>query len=230
VSQSENDATSGGVFKPSLINGGENQPPNGKTHHHPPVESLDPGDPFSAANFPPAGQEVPTSADDLSIDVGVPDDESFVFVSSDPRHYVRATLLIVKAVEGFGKSYYLLTPAMATWAKTQASIKKFVKASHIFLYKIQDGDYGLWVIRDSLDSWAVSELQVALQAKTAFTRRFAEAKQRKGHSSDAIPTADVIFPDKALTGSDGLLKQAFGAAFVITDQNHPTLAKLLGKS
>jgi hypothetical protein len=211
-------------------NGEMKNPPPPFQPPTPPVQPLDAADPFSAENFPPQGEDVPTPIDDLAIEVGVPDDEIFVCVSPDPRHHIKATLLIVKKEgDGFGKTYYFLTPLVAAWAKAQSSLKKFVKQVHIFLYKDVDGNHGLWIVRDSLDTWAVSELQVALQAKTVFTRRFAEGKQRKGHSSDAIPVGDVKFPDRALIGSDGLLKQAFGAAFVITDVNHPTLNRLLGK-
>jgi hypothetical protein len=85
---------------------------------------------------------------------------------------------------------------------------------HIFVYKVADGGYGLWLIRDSLDNWSVSELQEVNQAKQAFTRRFNEGKFPKGHSSDAIDTTEVAFPDKPLIGKDGLLAAAFGEAFV----------------
>ena len=201
--------------------------PNGKASI--PVQPLPADDPFAASNFAAAGEEVPTSIDDLAIELGVPSDEDFVLVSSDPRHYLKANLLIVKREDGYGKSYFLLTPSVMTWAKNQSSLKKFVKTMHIFLYKVNEGGYGLWLIRDSLDNWSVSELQVVNQAKRVFTRRYNDGKVRKGHESDAISTTDVVFPDKPLAGPDGLLKQAFGDAFVITSTDHPVLNKLLGR-
>jgi hypothetical protein len=201
--------------------------PNGKAL--PAVQPPATDDPFAASNFAAAGEEVPTSIDDLAIEVGAPTDEEFIFVSSEPRHYLKANLLVVKREDGYGKSYFLLTPFVMLWAKQQASLKKFVKVMHVFLYHINEGGYGLWLVRDSLDNWAVSELQVVNQAKRIYTRRFTDGRVRKGHSSNAINTAEVIFPDKALTGSDGLLKQAFGEAFVITSIDHPVLNRLLGK-
>jgi len=201
--------------------------PNGKSSV--PVQPLPADDPFAASNFAAAGEEVPTSTEDLPIELGVPSDEEFVYVSSDPRHYVKANLLVVKRDDGYGKSYFLLTPNVMAWAKAQPSLKKFVKTTHIFLYKANEGGYGLWLIRDSLDNWSTSELQVVNQAKKVFTRRYNDGKVRKGHSSDAITTTDVAFPNKPLVGSDGLLKQAFGEAFVITNTDHPLLNKLLGR-
>ncbi len=206
-----------------------------KTNGHaetpaPVVEPIPADDPFSASNFAAEGEPVPTGVDDLQIDVGVPSDEDFVLVSTDPRHYLKAPFLVVKAAEGFGKTHFLLTPKVAAWVKTQPSLKKFVKVCYVFVYKIADAGYGLWLIKDSLDNWSVSELAVVNQAKKMFTRRFNDGKLRKGHSSDAIPTADVVFPDLALTGADGLLKLAFGEAFAIADVNHPVINRLLGKS
>lgn len=187
-------------------------------------------DPFAAENFAVDGEQVPTPIDDLAIDVGVPSDEDFVFVSSDPRHHTKCTLLVCKREgDGFGKSYFLLSPSVTAWAKSQPSLKKFVKCVRLFLYKVADGGYGIWLVRDSLDNWSVSEMQVVGQAKKMFTRRYADGKTRKGHSSDAIPIADVVFPDKPLVGSDGLLKQAFGEAFSITSTDHAVLNRLLGK-
>jgi hypothetical protein len=203
------------------------QPVNG---HAPAVQPPPADDPFSASNFAADGQEVPTSADDLQIDVGVPSDEDFVFVSSDPRHYLKGTFLIVKATEGFGRAYFLLTPAVAAWCKSQPSLKKFVKVCHVFLYKVADAGYGLWLVKDSLDNWSVSELAVVNAAKKMFARRYNDGKLRKAHTTDAIPTADVEFPDKPLTGQHGLLKIAFGEAFVITDTNHSTILRLMGKT
>lgn len=201
--------------------------PNGKASV--PVQLLPADDPFAASNFAAAGEEVPTSTDDLPIELGVPSDEEFVFVSSESRHYVKANLLVVKRDDGYGKSYFLLAPNVMAWAKAQPSLKKFVKTMHIFLYKVNEGGYGLWLIRDSLDNWSTSEMQVVNQAKKVFTRRYNDGKVRKGHSSDAISTADVVFPDRPLVGTDSLLKQAFGEAFVITKTDHPVLNKLLGR-
>jgi len=44
--------------------------------------------------------------------------------------------------------------------KSQPSLKKFLKAMRIFLYVSSEGQYGLWLVRDSLDNWSVSDLQV----------------------------------------------------------------------
>jgi hypothetical protein len=201
--------------------------PTGKASS--PVQPPATDDPFAASNFAAAGEEVPTSVDDMAIELGVPSDEEFVLVSTDPRHYVKANLLVVSREDGYGKSYFLLTPSVMLWAKQQTSLKKFVKVMHIFLYKVNEGGYGLWLVRDSLDNWSVSELQVVNQAKKIFTRRYNDGKVRKGHSSDAIDTSDVVFPDKPLVGADGLLKQAFGEAFVITSADHAVINRLLGK-
>jgi hypothetical protein len=201
--------------------------PNGKAPS--PVQPAASDDPFAASNFAAAGEEVPTSVDDMEIELGAPSDEEFVFVSSDPHHYVKGSLLVVSREDGYGKSYFLLTPSVILWAKQQPSLKKFVKVMHIFLYKVNEGGFGLWLVRDSLDNWSVSDLQVVNQAKKVFTRRFTDGKVRKGHSSDAIDTAEVVFPDKPLVGSDGLLKQAFGEAFVITTIDHPIINRLLGR-
>jgi hypothetical protein len=201
--------------------------PNGKAS--PAVQPPAADDPFAASNFAAAGEEVPTSIDDMAIELGVPSDEEFVYVSSDSRHYVKANLLVVNREDGYGKSYFLLTPSVMLWAKQQTSLKKFVKVMHIFLYKVNEGNYGLWLVRDSLDNWSVSELQVVGQAKKIFTRRYNDGKVRKGHSSDAIDTTEVVFPDKPLVGADGLLKQAFGEAFVITTIDHPVINRLLGR-
>jgi hypothetical protein len=187
-------------------------------------------DPFAASNFAAAGEEVPTSIDDLTIELGAPNNEDFVYVSSDPRHYAKAYLLVVQREgDGFGKSYFLLSPSVTAWVKGQPSLKKFLKVMHIYLYKANDGGYGLWPIRDSLDNWSVSELQVVNQAKKLFTRRFTEGKVRKGHASDALDTATVVFPDKSFTGSEGIFAQTFGEAFTITSTDHPVLNRLLGK-
>ena len=52
----------------------------------PPIESLPNDDPFAATNFGADGEDVPTGIDDVPFDLGVPGDDQFVFVSSDPRH------------------------------------------------------------------------------------------------------------------------------------------------
>lgn len=195
----------------------------------PAVQPLAADDPFAASNFVADGEVSTPDTDDLTLELGAPSDEEFVYVSSDPRHHVKATVLVVKRDDGFGKSYFLPTPAVAAWAKSQPSLKKFVKTMHIFVYRIADGGHGLWLVRDSLDNWSVTDLQVVNQAKVAFTRRFTDGNIRKGHSSDAIDTSDVVFPDKPLVGKDGLLAAAFGEAFVIISNDHPVLNKLLGK-
>ena len=97
----------------------------------------------------------------------------------------------------------------------------------IFLYVTSEGGYGLWLIRDSMDNWSVSDLGVVNTAKKIFTRRYTEGKLRKAHPSDAIPANSFPFPDKAMTGHDGILHQAFGDAFVITSTNHPVINWLL---
>jgi hypothetical protein len=197
---------------------------------HTMVSPLPDDDPFSATNTVAAGQEVPTDSSDFEIDIsGAPSDEDFVYVSSDPRHHVLAHLLTVTREEGFGKSHFFLTTPVATWAKQQPSLKKFVKLVNIYLFKVNEGGYGLWFIRESLDNWSVSDKQVLGQAKKIFTRRYTDKKVRKGHSSDAIPVADVQFPDLPMTGRDGLLSMAFGEAFVIADTDHNVIKRLLGK-
>jgi hypothetical protein len=195
------------------------------------VTVLPTDDPFAAGNFTSDGDETPAETDDLEISVGVPDDEVFVLVSDDPRHHVQATLLVVKREDTFGKNYFLLMPLVATWARSQPSLKKFVKKMHIYLYKEDEGGFGLWLVRDSLDSWSVSERAVVNTAKTTFTRRYSAGKVRKAHTSDAIDVTAVEWPDKSLTGAGGLLSQAFGEAFVITSIDHPVLVQLMkGKS
>jgi hypothetical protein len=199
--------------------------PNGRAK--PPIEPLPTDDPFAAGNFAADGEAVPTGIDDVSIEVGVPSDEEFVLVSSDPRHALKANLLVVKREDGYGKSYFLLTPAVAAFCKSQSSLKKFYKAMRIFLYVTAEGGFGLWLIRDSMDNWSVSDLAVVNQAKKIYTRRFTEGKIRKGHSSDAIPLDQFQFPDKPMTGPDGILKQAFGEAFAISSIDHPVINRLL---
>lgn len=204
--------------------------PLSASEDQPPVQPLAPDDPFAASNFVADGEVSVPNADDLTLELGVPSDEEFCLVSSDPRHHVKATVLVVnRDGDGFGKSYFLLTPAVAAWAKREVSLRKFVKSMHIFVYKVKDGGYGLWLVRDSLDNWSVSELQVVNQAQKVFTRRFTDGQVRKGHPSDAMDTTDVVFPDKPLVGKEGLLAAAFGDAFVIVSNDHPVLNRLLGK-
>ena len=194
-----------------------------------PIEALPEDDPFAAGNFAADGEAVPAGIDDVSIEVGAPSDEEFVLVSSDPRHTLKANLLVVNREDGYGKSYFLLTPAVAAFCKSQPSLKKFVKVMRIFLYITNEGGYGLWLIRDSLDNWSVSDLTVVQLAKKHFTRRYTDGKVRKGHTTTAIPITEVQFPDKALTGQDGILKQAFGEAFAIHTTDHSVINRLLGK-
>ncbi len=194
-----------------------------------PIEPMSSDDAFAAGNFAAEGEQVPTGIDDLNIAIGAPSDEEFVLVSSDPRHFLKANLLVVAREDGYGKSYFILTPPVAAFLKAQPSLKKFVKTYRIFLYVTNEGAHGLWLVRDSLDNWSVSDLQVVNQAKRVFTRRYNDGKVRKGHPSNAIPTEGVVFPDKMLTGADGILKQAFGEAFAITTTDHPVINRLLGK-
>lgn len=196
----------------------------------PPIQAMSSDDPFAAGNFAAEGDQVPTGIDDLQFEIGAPSDEEFVLVSSDPRHMLKANMLVVKREDGYGKSFFLLTPNVAAFVKSQPSLKKFLKAMRIFLYVSSEGQYGLWLVRDSLDNWSVSDLQVVNQAKKTFTRRYTDGKVRKGHSSTAIPTEGVQFPDKPFTGPDGIFAQAFGEAFAITTTDHPVINKLLGKA
>jgi hypothetical protein len=194
-----------------------------------PIETLPADDPFAASNFAADGEAVPAGIDDVHIEVGAPSDEEFVYVSSDPRHSLKANLLVVSREDGYGKSYFLLTPQVAAYCKSQPSLKKFVKVMRIFLYVTNENGFGLWLIRDSLDNWSVSDLGVVQQAKKVFTRRYTDGKVRKGHFSTAISTEGVQFPDRALTGSDGILRQAFGEAFAISTTDHTVISRLLGK-
>ena len=194
-----------------------------------PIATLPEDDPFAAGNFAAEGEAVPAGIDDVSIEIGAPSDEEFVLVSSDPRHTLKANLLVVSREDGYGKSYFLLTPAVAAFCKSQPSLKKFVKVMRIFLYVTSEGGYGLWLIRDSLDNWSVSDLGVVQLAKKNFTRRYTDGKVRKGHTTTAIPIAEVQFPEKSLTGSDGILKQAFGEAFAINSTDHSVINRLLGR-
>jgi hypothetical protein len=198
-------------------------------NNQPAIEPLASDDPFAASNFSADGESVPIGIDDLQFEIGAPSAEEFVLVSSNSRHMLKANMLIVNSEDSYGKSYFLLTPAVTAFVKSQPSLKKFLKAMHIFLYVSNEGQYGLWLVRDSLDNWSVSDLQVVNQAKKTFTRRFTDGKVRKGHSSTAIPTEGVQFPDKLFTGADGILAQAFGEAFTITNTDHPVLNRLLGK-
>jgi hypothetical protein len=194
-----------------------------------PIEPMSSADPFAASNFAAEGEQVPTGIDDMQIQIGAPSDEEFVFVSSDPRHYLKGNLLVVAREDGYGKSYFICAPNVTQFLKAQPSLKKFVKTYNIYLYVTSEGAYGLWLVRDSFDNWSLSDLQVVSQAKKSFTRRYNDGKVRKGHSSTAIPTEGVSFPDKALVGSDGLLKQAFGEAFAISTTNHQVIKRLLGQ-
>src|SRR5260370_32734236 len=98
----------------------------------------------------------------------------------------------------------------------------------IFLYVTNENGFGLWLLRDSLDNRSVSDLAVVQQAKKVFTRRYTDGKVRKGHSSTAISTEGVQFPDKALTGSGVILRQAFGEAFAISTPYHTIISCLVG--
>jgi hypothetical protein len=184
-------------------------------------------DPFAAENFATESQAI-ADVSDLTIELGAPSDESFVRVSPDPRHSVLCTLLVVSREDGYGKSYFLLTPTMRGWALKQPSLKKFVKTMHLFLFVTQDGDYGLWPVRDSLDNWSVSDRQVVEIAKKTWARRYNQGKVRKAHTTTAID-AEPIFPNKDMFGQDGILAQVFGEAFVITSPDAPVIRKLLGQ-
>jgi hypothetical protein len=201
--------------------------PSSQTKVSAPIETLPSDDPFAASNFAAEGAVVPTGIDDVQIEVGVPTEEEFVHVSNDPRHSLKANLLVVKREDGYGKSYFLLTPTVAAYCKTQPSLKKFYKVMNIYFYVNSEGAFGLWLVRDSMDNWSVSDMAVINQAKKIYTRRYTEGKLRKGHPSDAIPLDQFPFPDRPMIGSDGLLKQAFGDAFVITKLDHPVLLRLL---
>lgn len=183
-------------------------------------------DPFAPENFQPRSNTT-TAIDDLTIELRPPSAEEFVRVSQDPQHTLTATLLVVTAEEGYGKTYYLLTPKMREWALSQPSLRKFVKTMQLFLYVNQDGEYALWPIRDSLDHWSMSDLQVLETAKKMWTRRYTLGKVRKAHTSQSVE-AEVVFPQKGMFGPDGLLAQVFGEALTITSADHNAIKKLMG--
>ena len=105
----------------------------------PPIQAMSSDGPFAATNFAAEGDQVPTGIDDLNIEVGAPSDEEFVLVSSDPRHMLKANMLVVNREDGYGKSYFLLTPPVAAFVKSQPSLKKFLKPMRIFLYITSEG-------------------------------------------------------------------------------------------
>lgn len=183
-------------------------------------------DPFAPENFATA-TDAAMSAEEMTIDLRTPTDEEFVRVSADPKHYVKATLLVVSREEGYGKSYFLLDPVMRLWAGNQPSLSKFVKTMHLFLFHNQDSEYGVWPVRDAFDNWAISELQVVEAAKKQWTRRYTQGKVRKAYTSTSIGTP-VSFPDKPMTSKDGILAQVFGEAFVITANDSPVIKRLMG--
>lgn len=182
-------------------------------------------DPFAAENF----SNAPTTAEsagDLVIELKTPGTEEFVRVSDDPRHFVTATLLVVDREDGYGKSYFLLTPDMRLWVAAQPSLAKFVKSMHLYLFMNADSEYGLWPIRNAFDNWAISDIQVAEAAKRSWVRRYTAGKVRKAHTSTSILT-DVIFPDLSMFGADGILAKCFGEAFVIAGRDHAVIQKLM---
>jgi hypothetical protein len=182
-------------------------------------------DPYAAENFISAA-DAPKSIDDLTIELKPPSDEEFVRVSPDSKHTIMATLLEVSREEGFGKSYFLLTPNMREWVSNQPSLKKFVKLMHLFLYLNQDGEYAVWPVKDSFNSWSTSDLQVVEAAKKVWVRRYTMGKVRKAHTTNSI-TTEIEFPDKGMTGADGILKVVFGEAFLISSVDHPVIRKLV---
>jgi len=180
---------------------------------------------FSASNFTPSDSTT-RSIDDLTIELRTPNDEEFVMVSSNSAHTLTAPLMVVSREDGYGKSYHLLTPMMRGWAKNQPSLQKFVKDMRLFLFCNQDGEFGLWPIRDSFDNWSVSDLQVVETAKKMWTRRYNAGKVRKAHTSTSIEF-QIEWPSKSMFGSDGILAQVFGDAFVISSVDNPTIKRLL---
>lgn len=182
-------------------------------------------DPFAAENFTQSDNTT-RSIEDLTIELRTPNDEEFVRVSTDPRHSLTAPLLVVSREDGYGKSFHLLTPTMRGWVKNQPSLQKFCKDMKLFLFVNQDGEFGLWPIRDSYDNWSVSDLQVVETAKKIWTRRYNAGKVRKGHTSTSI-TAEIEWPDKPMFGADGILAQVFGEAFVIASTDNATIKRLL---
>jgi hypothetical protein len=182
-------------------------------------------DPFAAENFTQSDNTT-RSIEDLTIELRTPNDEEFVRVSTDPRHSLTAPLLVVSREDGYGKSFHLLTPMMRGWVKNQPSLQKFCKDMKLFLFVNQDGEFGLWPIRDSYDNWSVSDLQVVETAKKTWTRRYNAGKVRKGHTSTSI-TTEIEWPDKPMFGADGILAQVFGEAFVIASTDNATIKRLL---
>lgn len=182
-------------------------------------------DPFAATNFTQTDNAT-RSIEDLTIELRTPNDEEFVRVSADPRHSLTAPLLVVSREDGYGKSYHLLTPTMRGWVKNQPSLQKFCKDMKLFLFANQDGEFGLWPIRDSYDNWSVSDLQVVETAKKTWTRRYNAGKVRKAHTSASI-TTEIEWPDKSMFGDDGILKKVFGEAFVISSPDNATIKRLL---
>lgn len=182
-------------------------------------------DVFSAANFAPSDSTT-RSIEDLTIELRVPNDEEFVMVSTNPQHTLTAPLLVVSREDGYGKSYHLLTPLMRGWVKNQPSLQKFCKDMRLFLFCNQDGEFGLWPIRDSFDNWSVSDLQVVETAKKMWTRRYNAGKVRKAHTSTSIDF-QIEWPTKSMFGADGILAQVFGEAFVISSVDNPTIKRLL---
>jgi hypothetical protein len=182
-------------------------------------------DPFAAENFTQSDNTT-RSIEDLTIELRTPNDEEFVMVSPNPTHSVTAPLLVVSREDGYGKSYHLLTPTMRGWVKNQPSLQKFCKDMRLFLFCNQDGEFGLWPIRDSYDNWSVSDLQVVETAKKIWTRRYNAGKVRKGHTSTSI-TTEIEWPDKPMFGADGILAQVFGEAFVIASTDNATIKRLV---
>jgi hypothetical protein len=182
-------------------------------------------DVFSAANFTQSDSAT-RSIDDLTIELRVPNDEEFVMVSTNPAHTLTAPLMVVSREDGYGKSYHLLTPMMRGWAKNQPSLQKFCKDMRLFLFCNQDGEFGLWPIRDSFDNWSVSDLQVVETARKVWTRRYNAGKVRKAHTSTSIEF-QIEWPSRSMFGADGILAQVFGEAFVISSVDNPTIKRLL---
>jgi hypothetical protein len=182
-------------------------------------------DVFSAANFTQSDSTT-RSIEDLTIELRVPNDEEFVMVSTNPQHTLTAPLLVVSREDGYGKSFHLLTPLMRGWVKNQPSLQKFCKDMRLFLFCNQDGEFGLWPIRDSFDNWSVSDLQVVETAKKVWTRRYNAGKVRKAHTSSSIEF-QIEWPDKPMFGAEGILAQVFGEAFVVSSVDNPTIKRLL---
>jgi hypothetical protein len=220
------------IFAPSSFMPLQPTPPlNGHdTSAAPPPNCHGYSDPFAADNFESETSTMDTAINDATFELGAPNDESFVRVSPEARHTATVTCLVVSRDDGYGKTFSMLTPLMKGWVSKQPSIAKFVKTFHIFLYQNQDYEYGLWPVRDALDAWSISDLQVVNTAKQRWTRRYNAGKQRKAHTTNNID-AEPVWPDFGMFtgkgGNKGLLERAFGDAFVISSPDHPTLKKLL---